>query len=72
MPKPPRDIPKGECGERVTLRANSARHGTIARVTEPVSTAVTSMWLHVDWDDGKRAPKICHQYELKQLPVDGS
>lgn len=65
MPKPPSDMPEGRDGERVTLRANTSRHGTITLFTD-------RRWVRVDWDDGKVAPKICHQFELKQLPVDGS
>lgn len=64
MAKAPPDIPS-TIGERVVLRANSVRTGRL-RVLMP------NLWCHVDWDDGQRAPKICHQYELKRLPIDGS
>ena len=64
LAKAPPNIPEGKIDERVTLRANSARHGTITRFNE------TMMWAFVKWDDGKQAPKICHQYELKRLPID--
>jgi len=65
MAKPPPDIPDGREGERVTLRANSQRHGTITAFSP-------RLWCNVIWDDGHRAPKICHQYELMRLPIDGS
>lgn len=66
MAKPPPNIPEGRKGERVRLRASSTRHGTIA------FEMCRRLWVNVIWDDGKLAPKICHQYELVALPIDGS
>lgn len=66
MAKPPPDIPEGREGERVILRASTARKGTITSFNAEME------WCAVTWDDGKPAPKMCHQYELKQLPVDGA
>ncbi len=65
LSKPPPNIPQGKVGERIRLRANSNRSGTITEVT-PLK------WCSINWDDGHRAPKICHQYELVALPIDGS
>jgi hypothetical protein len=64
MAKPPPNIPTA-VGERVTLRANSARHGVIREMSP-------RLWCRCDWDDGNSAPKIVHQYELKTQTVDGS
>ena len=64
MAKAPPDIPEGKIDERVVLRGNSARTGTIIKFNSPM------MWAYVKWDDGRTGPKICHQYELKRLPID--
>ena len=61
--KPPPNCPEGVDGERVELRANRLRTGTITHVSP-------MMWITVSWDDGHQAPKICHQYELMVVPID--
>lgn len=60
LPKPPPNIPH-IVGDRVRLRANTARTGVVKEVTP-------RMWFLVDWDDGLNRPKIVHQYELM---IDG-
>lgn len=64
MAKPPPNTPAGVIGERVTLRANKLRSGTIRAMTQ-------RLWLYVDWDDGHPAPKIVHQYELMNAEAKG-
>lgn len=66
MAKPPPNIPECTIGERVQLRANSKRTGVIRVYNAGMQ------WARVTWDDGRQAPKICHQYELVALPIDGS
>jgi hypothetical protein len=57
MAKPPPDIPT-KVGQRVALRANTARLGTLDEMSE-------RLWCRVKWDDGAPIPKIVHQYELR-------
>lgn len=66
MAKPPPNIPPLKIGEPVVLRANTKRTGEITAVSEQ------RMWCDVSWNDGGRAPKIVHQYELMTPPIDGS
>lgn len=64
MAKPPPNIPT-VVGERVILRANTERFGTIREMSP-------RMWVRVDWDDLNPTPKIVHQYELMTQGIDGS
>ena len=64
MAKSPSNLPEA-VGDRVRLRANSARTGTVNEVTP-------RKWFGVTWDDGMQRPKLCHQFELVALPIDGS
>lgn len=64
MAKAPPNIP--HCaGDRVRLRANTARTGVLREINE-------RMWCRCDWDDGKSIPKIVHQYELMLQSIDSS
>jgi hypothetical protein len=63
---PPPDSPRGEVGERVSLRANHVRTGIITHTTAP-----SALWAGIKWDDGHQAPKLCHLYELKIFRAGG-
>jgi len=63
MPKPPPNIPTA-VGDRVILRANTARGGVIREMSP-------RMWCKCDWDDGHPTPKIVHQYELRNAEAKG-
>ncbi len=64
MAKAPHNVPAA-VGDRVILRANTARSGVIRELSP-------RMWARCDWDDGHLSPKIVHLYELRTQPIDGS
>lgn len=57
--KPPKNIP--ERGDRTALRGNPSATGTLS------SYDPENEWAIVAWDDGVKAPKFCHRFELIKL-----
>ena len=64
MGKPPPDIP--DINDRCCLRANEAATGTFVRYDRH------SNWSYVEWDEGVKAPEICHRFELRKLSAQSN